>query len=887
MMAVCRFSLEGLEPRQLLSDLPVDVLNATGIVAQPAATPAENAAQAQPSLPPGVITTVPASGDQLKQSPDSLVLTFNQEVYFFWGSGDVRLDRVNADQTITQLSDLSSTPDNPFDPTGTQATLLLDQPLASGEYHIVLVGGPSLATFVADSVNNALQDGSSWDGSTDLVLADFTVAPAVVPIVLPKGVTFNEATPLDLIGSQVTTSSGSLDPAAAQTYALYKVTLSPGHFWRLGVELDAQRIGSSLLGALTLFDPQDPQGDVLITRDSGTGLPSSPDDPYFFTGLNPGVYYIGVSGAGNLAGQPGGYDPGTGTIGTAGQAQAGGAYDLQVVADPADSPTQVTGFSLQRADPLDPTPTGLTLSFSGAIDPNSLRSNSSVLVYDASGKAWPTTPSSYAGSQVSFVFNQPLPPGQYTVAVPPSGGLADLTGRAPVSSGPTPGVLATFTVKSETSSAVAGNLGILWPSAQAEVSQSATIAPGQTVVSRVVIPVTGFYSLNTSFTQGSTAITRLGPYGLAVIDLASSGLSQTYVMHLTEGVYFFSFSAAGPQSVQGRWTLVLGQIDFEWLVNNGVSQSPALALGLIDATPWSSTLDSPPSTGPMLPGDVAPVSSPTNPQSGTVIVSVPTSGASGGAVSATGLAPIPTSLLVTVNTGLLGSPSSQNEQLAVVGPVVAGGSTTLASRFSGLLPGFFPGSSGQVDERVLKEADPVQASADSASSSVDPARAEVSSSMNPGVMLASASSADALALTKADRITELASRLGRWFGLNTGEEGATAGRDLAEPDLLARNEAEAGRGPADRSGERETERMTEADMGMPTGLIVVAAAAYRLRQLAGRWWRRSRCQVRVSSRPEARPPGPGSRSFHGSQGSHAAATFVRASRRRCESTSQC
>ena len=153
-------------------------------------------------------------------------------------------------------------------------------------------------------------------------------------------------------------------------------------------------------------------------------------------------------------------------------------------------------------------------------------------------------------------------------------------------------------------------------------------------------------------------------------------------------------------------------------------------------------------------------------------------------------------------------------------------------------------------------------------------------------MLASASSADALALTKADRITELASRLGRWFGLNTGEEGATVGGDLAEPDLLARNEAEAGRGPADRSGERETERMTEAHLGMPIGLIVVAAAAYRLRHLARRWWRRSRCQVRVSSRVEARPPGPRSRSFRGSHGSHAAATFVRASRRRCESTSQ-
>ena len=114
----------------------------------------------------------------------------------------------------------------------------------------------------------------------------------------------------------------SLDLSVQENVNLYKITLAPGHFWRLGVELDAQRIGSNLLGALTLFDQQ---GNVLATRDTGTGLPSSPDDPYFFTGLNPGVYYIGVSGAGNLAGQTGGYDPVTGTIGSAGQAQAGGA----------------------------------------------------------------------------------------------------------------------------------------------------------------------------------------------------------------------------------------------------------------------------------------------------------------------------------------------------------------------------------------------------------------------------------------------------------------------------------------------------------------------------------------------------------------------------------
>ena len=541
---------------------------------------------------------------------------------------------------------------------------------------------------------------------------------------------------------------------------------------------------------------------------------------------------------------------------------------------------------MQRADPLNPTPTGLTLTFSGAIDPNSLRSNPPVLVYDASGKAWPTTPSSYAGSQVSFVFNQPLPPGQYTVAVLPSGGLADLTGRAPVSPGHIPGVLASFTVEPQTSQAVAGNLGVLWPSPQAQVSQFATVPPGQEFVSRVVVPVAGFYTLDTTFTQGSVAILRAGPDGVALIDPASSG-RNTYPMPLEAGVYLVSFRTVGAQPAVGQWTFQLHSIDHDSIVDNGVGQGAALSLRLVNPISSSLTSGSPSGATTVLPANVEPVFSPSSPQSGSNSFSVAAPGGSGKAIAATGVSVIPASLLVTVNTGLLGTPTLQNEPFAVAGPVVTGGSTTLASSFSGLLPGIFVGSSGQVDERVLKEADPVQASADSSSSSVDPARAVVSSSMNPGVMLASASSADALALTKADRITELASRLGRWFGLNTGEEGATAGRDLAEPDLLARNEAEAGRGPADRSGERETERMTEADMGMPTGLIVVAAAAYRLRQLAGRWWRRSRCQVRVSSRPEARPPGPGSRSFPGSRGSHAAATFVRASRRRCESTSQC
>ena len=367
-------------------------------------------------------------------------------------NGDIQLDRISNDGTTTQLF-VDTLPAPTLIVSGTQvtATFLLNQTLPAGSYSIVLAGGMPLSYVLSGATSPfpyTVGDGA-WDWTSDQTITEFTVAPAVVPTV-PTGVTFNDAIDLGTIGSQVTTSSGSLDPAAAQTYALYEVTLGPGHFWRLGVELDAPQTGSSLLGALTLFDPQ---GDVLITRDTGTGLPSSPDDPYFFTGLNPGVYYIGVSCAGDLPGQTGGYDPLTGTIGST--EQAGGAYDLQVVADPADSLTQVTGFSLQRADTLNPTPTGLTLTFSGAIDPNSLMSNSPVIVYDAQGNAWPITLSSYAGSQVSFVFDQPLPPGQYTVVVPPSGGLTDLIGRAPVSPGQNPGVLATFTVDPQTSQTVA------------------------------------------------------------------------------------------------------------------------------------------------------------------------------------------------------------------------------------------------------------------------------------------------------------------------------------------------------------------------------------------------------------------------------------------------
>ena len=77
-------------------------------------------------------------------------------------------------------------------------TIPLNQKLPAGSYSIVLAGDMPLSFILA----GATYTDGSWDWTSDQTITDFTVAPAVVPTV-PTGVTFNEATPLELIGSQI------------------------------------------------------------------------------------------------------------------------------------------------------------------------------------------------------------------------------------------------------------------------------------------------------------------------------------------------------------------------------------------------------------------------------------------------------------------------------------------------------------------------------------------------------------------------------------------------------------------------------------------------------------------------------------------------------------
>ena len=227
------------------------------------------------------------------------------------------------------------------------------------------------------------------------------------------------------------------------------------------------------------------------------GRRDAPHDPFLFAGLRPGTYYVGVSGTGNLPGEPGGYDPATRSAGSVPQTQAGGPFTLHIVADPADSPTQLLSFAVDQADPLNPQPTGLTLGFSGTLKFSGTIKfdgfpdlNDTIKVVDQAGHTWPVAFANYNESEarISYLFRQPLPEGVYTVRLPAQGGLVDLAGLSPVAPGEPEGVLGTFTVGPSQPRSDPTDLGALLPDAAlAGVPIDVALAPGASVSYRVVL----------------------------------------------------------------------------------------------------------------------------------------------------------------------------------------------------------------------------------------------------------------------------------------------------------------------------------------------------------------------------------------------------------------
>ena len=534
----------------------------------------------------------------------------------------------------------------------------------------------------------------------------WATATAPIPIarftLVGQGPTFGGAPNLGLIGPTAQSVSGFLDPGNYQSaVALYQFSVPGGQTWQFDAKVLAHAINSPLLSTVTLFDSN---GDVLATRSAGGGSGADSTDPELVQGLGPGTYFLGVSAAANVPGQAGGYDPESGKPGTAGVIEPAGSFELKLSATPTTQATRLVDFNLDYADSFEPSPTGLDLTFSGPVDVTSLsvpdRQETALTVVDSSGRSWPISAVSYQSAQdrLSFIFNEALPPGRYTLIAPTQGGLTDLSGRTVAGPlGNPSNVLASWTVAAPTGPSDPNNLGVLWPGLvnvtwDAAVSRTTTLAAGQTSDERFVVICPGFYGLQTQTGAGSVDVRIENSQGATVAESGNQTQLNRIFLSLAPGVYHMQITDAGSGAASVWWTLKPLSLDYEKILGNGVGQSPALGLSLVGPEPSS----------PEASANAA------GPDGATAIATATGAISTGTGTAATPFAasPIPSVLLVTMETGLAGLPSPDAGHTAAVGPLADGATVALADASHGLPAGFrYASSSSGTDPRV-GEGDP-------------------------------------------------------------------------------------------------------------------------------------------------------------------------------------
>jgi hypothetical protein len=626
----CRPRLERLEDRLALSLGAGPALPAFSISAFDT-TPSQ---ELGPYLT--VVATDPMPGATLSQPINSVTVTFDRPLFAFSLTyNDIVIEQEQAGQWAP-VFDPFSAPTEGLDPNiGNQLILTLPQALGPGQYRLVLPTGSMLSGADGSMIN---------DPGYDQVLGDFTVAQ--------PGVIRDQAQPLVGVGTSQVTVTGNLDLAANPgAVALYQINLPEGHHWRLGLQVSAQIDGSPLLSTLSLFDST---GHLLAT--GSLGRPIAWNDPYLFAGLAPGTYYVGLSGLGNVPGQPGGYNIAKGIAGVSSRPDAGGPFRLDIVADPADTAVRLIGFTPNWADPLSPAPTGLTLTFSGLLELDTLRGDPcpGFTLIGPDGSPVPMTAVGFSeqGAQYHFLFDQPLAPGRYTVLVPTQGGATDLAGLTPTGPDGRPGPLASFTV---TKSAVQlpNNLGPLYNDVPVGKDTTSVLAPGATATYRFVALAEGWYKFSTvSSDPGATLALRLnGPNGSATYDATPPFQPGVY---LEPGVYTLQLMNQSAGSVRVGWG-VHRQAPWDSLLDNGVGQGPALNLRLVN-----------PTTAPVETAPDVSVHAPS-----ATVTSDPSLG--GGLVMTLGNTPV-------------GWPATNAERVVTVGPG-APGTVALAAAGAGLIPG--------------------------------------------------------------------------------------------------------------------------------------------------------------------------------------------------------
>jgi hypothetical protein len=825
-----------------------------------------------------VVSVQPYSGELLTQSPQKITITFNQPgatvdqlnyAEFDSSGADFQLERVNRDGSRTPTFDLFNNPPPEIytdwqTPTGTmtqftiplQSSLGLDPPytlpydltLDPGTYEVELAGGTGLSADASGS------DPAVWDPSQPHVIGSFTI--------LGAGASLAGATPLGTIGNTVQTIAGALDPDDFHSAVdIYRFDLSGGHRWQVGLAVSAQSIGSSLLPALNLFDAA---GNVIASGNAGTGIPSDPNDPYIITGLAPGAYYVGVSGAGNFPYGPAGYDPVMGIPGSGGIYQPGGpfGFQLSLLAQPHDRPTKLVNYTIDHADPNDPSPTGLTLSFNGPVDLSHLfvpdTQSTALEVVDASGHEWPFTPANYdvKSARLTLEFNQPLPAGTYSLIVPAQAGLTDLAGVPVTAAGQTSGLLANWTVPPSAQPGATSDLGVVWPAAGpatntdllARFTRTTSLGAQQTATFRWVVTVPGFYKLQTQVQGGTVSIVNFASGQSTVLEPGTSHQLNDYLMYLGSGVYGLRFINVGSAPVVVHWALKTGSLDWEKIVDNGVSQQSALSLMLFStATP----------TG----GDDTAINLP----------AIATVAALNGSAGSSG--PLAPSLFVTLNTGLIGLPALGEQNIAPIGPMVSTASVSLADSSTGLHPGIRYESMGTMDGDpgsgdALRGIAPIVWEPGAVDQPIRLAATGTEPRLDPDAMSARA---DEHALVQADWLIRLGSRIKDWLTpaptAARGDSGLLASA-LSQP-LAASDIGPSGhRLTRPRPGKRLLST-AEADIGTVASLIIAGTVALRLRKPIHKWWRQGGRKT-----PQSQTP---ARSF--GQGPHSTSTRARTASR--------
>ena len=250
----------------------------------------------------------------------------------------------------------------------------------------------------------------------------------------------------------------------------------------------------------------------------------------------------------------------------------------------------------------------------------------------------------------------------------------------------------------------------------------------------------GFYGVQTQPGAGSVDVRIENSQGATVAEADNQTQLHRMVVSLAPGEYHMQITNTGPTAAPVWWTLKPLSLDYDKILGNGVGQSPALGLSLVGPEPSS----------PAAP------SNPEGPDGATAVATATGAISTGTGTAATPFAasPIPSVLLVTMETGLAGLPSPDASHTAAVGPLADGATVALADASRGFPAGFrYASSSSGTDPRV-GEGDP----ADGPDAFPPPSLARSGSSGSGVAADAQAASAvaDAMALARADRLGRIA-----------------------------------------------------------------------------------------------------------------------------------